>query len=210
LEEGRKIARQFNMTDALILADSHESWIYRSANDLELARARIDSALQNVDLDSVVERGSKVHKIVVSRAVGAKAMIRHIEEKFEDEEKLRKLELQLRSSAGESVARPLLRLVRFYLRRGNIQLAEEHLARVEAPRPRDLANLNYTRALIAEKKGELQEAIHLAERALEQNKRFGSGRGRRKYQRLLKRLRRKTATPTSHDKPKDENQSDEE
>lgn len=211
LEEGRKIAHQFNMTDALILADAHESWMYIPAShrDLKLARERIDSALQNVSLDLVLEHGSKVHKIVVSRAVGAESAICQQEKDFKNEEELKKLELQLRSSVGESVARSLLRLVRFYLRRDKIQLAEEYLAQVEHPRPRDLANLNYTKALIAEKRGELQEAIHLAERALEQNKRFGSGRGRGKYQRLLKRLHMKTAAPTNHNGPQGENQANE-
>jgi tetratricopeptide (TPR) repeat protein len=203
LEKGRKIAHDFNLVDALILANAFEAWIYarRSRRNINLARKaqeKIDSVLKTIDLDLVSEY-SKVRRIVVARAIGPQAILHSSQENYDEARESLELELELRRSVGENPTRMLSRLASLCLKQKDVLSAEKFLAQVSSPRPRDLAGLNYARALVAEQKSEVQKALELAELALEQHRRFDYVRGEGRYKRLLRRLRKRIAEITDHE-----------
>jgi hypothetical protein len=67
LKKGRVVAEQFGLTDALILAMSHEALLHSCMGDSDLAIEKIESILEQFDVDSV-PRYEKVRQIVAARA----------------------------------------------------------------------------------------------------------------------------------------------
>jgi hypothetical protein len=98
-------------------------------------------------------------------------------------------ELELRRSIGENPAPVLSRLGFLSLRLGDNQSAGELLNQAKKiAGPKDLAGVNYGLALVAERKGDTQEARYLGELALEQFARFGREGYMRRCKELLERL----------------------
>ena len=190
LKTGRLVAHQFDLVDALILADAFEARLYSSIGDTSLAHRRIESALAQVDLDSILECGSKTRRFVASRVVGTAALLSQSEQDFVRAREWQGRELSLRQSTGQNQSPTLWRLGHINLRLGDVAAAESYLAQaLDGAAPKDVAWARYGLALVAEQKGEIQEAQHLCELALEQFTRLGLANGIQECQELLARLR---------------------
>ena len=193
LHTGRLLARQFDLADALILADAWEAALHSAMGDITLAKKRIESALKQVDLDSALERGSQVRRLVAGRVVGVAAELSQLGQDFIHARELRECALELRQSTGEGTSSPLMHLGYVSLKLDDITSAEEYFVQVLASAQRNeiaMARSNYGLALVAEQKDELQEARHLCELALEQFTRLGLESGVQDTQQLLARLQR--------------------
>jgi tetratricopeptide (TPR) repeat protein len=210
LKKGRAVAEQFGLTDALILADAHEALLYSKVGDISHAMQKIESVMEQVDVDSVLEC-EKVRQIVAARAVVVAGYLYRSEGELAHARELFERELELRRSVGENPAPVLARLGHLSLELNDNPLAEELLIQaLEIAGPKDLAWVNYGLALVAERKGEVQEARRLGELASEQYTRLGREGGVRRCQKLLNRLPQKTVDPTDHESQKGGNQLNEE
>jgi tetratricopeptide (TPR) repeat protein len=190
LDTGKYVARRFNLTDALLQADAIEARLYASMGDVELARQRVESALEQVDLDSVLERGSPVRRLVTSWVVGAAIHLSWSERDFVQAKELLERELELRGSTGQSQAPTLTRLGLVSLELDDVAAAEEFLAQASVVAgAKEVAWINHGRALIAEQRGKLQEARRLGALALEQFSQLGIESGIQSSRELLARLR---------------------
>jgi hypothetical protein len=191
LETGRLLARQFQLNDAFILADAHEAILYSRMGNTDLAQKKIKHALEQMDLDSVLERGTLIRRIVAARVVVMLAHLSGLQKDFVQQREWYELELALRRSTGEHVTPALNRLASISLRLNDIESAEKFLAEASASAGRkDWSWINYTLAIVAKRKGNLQEAQHLGALALEQFTRLGVEEGLRGCKRFLARLSR--------------------
>lgn len=189
LTTGRLLARQFDLDDASILVDVYEAILYADMGDAALAQNKIEHALEQVDLGSVLEHGTPIRRIVVRRAVGMAALLRRLEQDFVREKEWYEHELELRRSIGENTAPTLASLAYVSLKLNDLASAEKFLGEALATAgQKDMAWINYELAAVAEKKGELQEAKRLGSLALEQFIRLRLERGAKECRELLARL----------------------
>jgi tetratricopeptide (TPR) repeat protein len=183
------LARQFNLVDALILADAHEARLYFEVGDAGPAVKKIKSALKQLDLDSVLKRGTPVHRIVVRRVVSEAAFASRSTGDVVRAKELYRRALELRLSVGENPTPTLSNLAHVSLQLNDIASAEKLLVRALAGAgQQDMAWINYGLAVVAERKGELQEARHLCILALEQLTHLGHQSGVQYCRQLLARL----------------------
>jgi len=188
---GRLLARQFHLPEAVILADALEARLYLGLDDTGLAMKKVDSALGQLDLDSVLERGTPVRRIVAKRVVTTAALLRQSTGDVLRARELFERALELRLSVGERPAPTLSNLARVSLQLNDIASAEKFLAEASATAgQKDIAWINYEWAVVAEKRSELQEARHLCTLALEQFTRLGHESGVQECQELLARLQK--------------------
>ncbi len=174
LTAGRSIARQFDLADAMLQADAFEARLYHLRGDVAAARRKIEETLEPIDLDWVLEHGSPVHQIVVSRALAAAGHLSWWEEDYAQARERIECELKLRDALGENVAPILARLGYISLKLNDMASAERSLERATVNAgPKDVALINYSLALIAERKRDWQETRRLCELALEQYTRLG-------------------------------------
>jgi len=116
--------------------------------------------------------------------------------------------LRLRRSIGENPAPVLARLGHLSLKFNDVPLAEDFLSQaLEIAGPKDLALVNYGRARVAKRKGEMQEARRLCELALEQYARLGREGRKRQCQRFLDHLPLHAGDPTDCGKQEDRNEA---
>jgi tetratricopeptide (TPR) repeat protein len=189
LKRGRLLARQFELDDASILADVFEARLYAEMGDIGLALKKIRRALEQLDVDSVLERGTPIRRIVARRAVGVAALLSGLQRDFVREKEWYELELELRRSVGENPAPSLWGLAHVSSKLDDVASAEKFLGQALATAgQKDVAWINYYLAVVAEKKGEWREARHLCILALEQFTRLGHKSGVQECQQLLARL----------------------
>jgi LuxR family glucitol operon transcriptional activator len=190
LKTGKALAHQFGLHEAAILADVYEArLLYSEMDDPGLASEKVDRALEQLDLGSVLERGAPVRRIVARRAVGMAALLSEREQDFVRAKEWYELALELRRSIGEHAASTLQRLADISLKLDDITSAGRFLAEASAGAgKKDWPGINYSLAAMAEKKGELKEAQHLCLLALEQFTRLGQERGMQGCRELLTRL----------------------
>jgi LuxR family glucitol operon transcriptional activator len=189
LKAGRLLAHQFNLPDALILADAFEAGLYFEVVDSSLARKKIESALQQLDLDSVLERGTPVRRIVARRVVSTAALVSLSTGDMVRAKELHERALELRLSVGGDITPELSNLAHVSLLLEDTAAAEKFLVQALASAgQKDVVWINYELAVVAEQKGELREARRLCKLALEQFAQLGVQRGVQHCQQLLARL----------------------
>lgn len=189
LKTGKLLARQFELDDASILADVYEAWVYAGMGDTALALRKIERALEQLDLDLVLERGTPIRRIVARRAAGMAAWSSRFQQDWVRQKEWFELALELRRSIGDNTTPTLQRLAGLSLKLDDVASAEKFLAEASASAgKKDWPWINYRLAMVAEEKGELQEARHLCTLALEQFIRLGLERGVQGCQELLARL----------------------
>ena len=210
LKKGRAVAEQFGLTDALILAEAHEALLHSRMGESDLAMKKIESVLGQFDVDSVL-RYEKIRQIVAARALANAGGVYQSKGESVRAKELFERELELRRSIGENPAPVLARLGHLSLRLKDVPSAKKLLIEaLETAGPKDVAQINYDLALVAERKGEVQEARRLGELALEQFTRLGRKGGVRKCQKLLDRLSRRSIQPTDQTEREEGHQADEE
>ncbi|MCP4543648.1 MAG: hypothetical protein GY832_41575 [Chloroflexi bacterium] len=169
LKTGRALARQFELKDALILVDACEADLYAKMGDIDLAQKRFERALERVDLDSVLEQGTPIRRLIATRVVDLATWLVESQQDLVGQKEWHELRLQLRRSTGESTTPALLALAPISLRLGNLVAAENYLGQaLVGAGKRDLPWINYELAVVAEKQGELQESRRFATMALGQ------------------------------------------
>jgi tetratricopeptide (TPR) repeat protein len=190
LKRGKLLARQFELDEASILADVFEARLYAEMGDIGLALKKIEPALEQLDLDSVLEHSTPIiRRIVARRAVGVAAGLSELQQDFVREKEWYELELELRRSISENPAPSLWSLARVSLKLDDVASAEKFLGQALATAgQKDIAWINYYLAVVAEKRGEWQEARRLGTLALEQFTRLGHKSGVQDCQELLARL----------------------
>jgi tetratricopeptide (TPR) repeat protein len=190
LKAGRLLARQFNLPDALILADAFEAGLYCEVGDTVLAKKKIESTLEQLDLDSILERGTLVRRIVARRVVSTAAFVSRSTGDVVRAKELYERALELRLSVGENPTPELSNLAQLSLQLKDTAAAEKFLAQAsrEGATQKDRVWIDYGSALVAEQKGELQETQRLCKLALEQFAQLGVQRGVQNCQELLARL----------------------
>jgi hypothetical protein len=189
LKTGRSLARQFYLDDALILADVFEARLYAETGDISLAWTKIQHALVQLDIDTVLDRGTPLRRVVARRAAGMAARLSRLRQDFLREKKWFEIELKLRISIGENTASSLSGLADASLKLDDVISAEKFLGEALATAGlKDMGWINQNLAAAAEKKGERSEARHFCNLALEQFTRLGYESGIRECQELLARL----------------------
>jgi tetratricopeptide (TPR) repeat protein len=168
LNTGRSLATQFKLEDASILADVYEADLYAKRGDVELAQKKIEQALEQVGLDSLLERGTTIRHLVATRALGRAAALCRLKQDFIGQKELYELDLKLRLSTRENTTPTLSCLADVSLKLDDVASAEKYLveASVRAGK-KDWPWINYEWAVIAKKKGELGKARDLCTDALE-------------------------------------------
>ena len=210
LKKGRAVAEQFGLTDALILAEAYEALLHSRMGESDLAMEKIESVLGQFDVDSVL-RYEKIRQIVVARALAHAGGVYQSKGEIVRAKELFERELELRRSIGENPAPVLARLGHLSLRLKDVPSAKRLLIEaLETAGPKDVAQINYDQALVAEREGEVQEARRLGEVASGQFARLGRERGVRRCQKLLERLSRGSIQPTDQTEPEEGRQADEE
>jgi tetratricopeptide (TPR) repeat protein len=209
LRKGRAVAEQFDLTDALTLTDAYEAMLYSQMGEKSRAAQRIESVLEQVDVDSALECG-QVHRIVAARAFAIAGGLYQSEGRLAHAKELFERELEIRQSIGENPAPVLARLGHLSLRLHDVALAEEFLSQaLETAGPKDVALVNYGLARVARRKGEVQEAWRLCELALQQYTRLGRERGVQRCQKFLDRLPLHTVEPAGHTERVERDQANE-
>jgi tetratricopeptide (TPR) repeat protein len=190
LKKGRVLARQFDLPEALILADVFEATVYSTKGDKSLALRRMESALGQMDLDSVVKHGSRMQRLIASRAVTAAATLSYLEQDFVRAKELYEHELKLRQTTGEGLAPALSRLGHVSIKLGDdvASIGKLFVQAMDTAGPKDMAWINYGLALVAEKRGESLEARHFGELALKQFTKLGMESETQDVRQLLARL----------------------
>ena len=189
LRIGRSLASQFELADALILADALEARLYARMGNVALARQKIDSALQEVGKDSALEAESKVHLIIATRVFGAAAVVSDAEGDYARTKEMLELERELRESTGQLLAPTLWRLGLVNLQLNDVVAAENLFAQtLNRAGAKDVAWANYGLALVAERKGNLLEARQMCTFALERFTFLELEEGTQECRRLLDRL----------------------
>lgn len=197
LEKGRAVAEQFGLIDALILADASEALLYSSMGESDLAMEKAQSVLGQFEMDLVL-RYEKIHQIVAARALASAAWVYQSKKEFVRAKELFERELELRRSVGENPAPVLARLGHLSLRLKDVPSAEKLLIEaLKTAGPKDMAQINYDLAVVAERRGEVEEARSLCELALEQFARLGRQRGVQRCQKFLDRLSRRSIEPAN-------------
>jgi tetratricopeptide (TPR) repeat protein len=208
LKKGRAVAEQFGLTDALILAEAYEALLHSRMGESDLAMEKIEFVLGQFDVDSVL-RYETIRQIVVARALANAGGVYQSKGEFVRAKELFERELELRRSIGENPAPVLARLGDLSLRLKDVPSAKKLLIEaLETAGPKDVAQINYDLALVAERKGEVQEARRLGEIASEQFARLGRERGVQRCQKLLDRLSRRSIQPTDQTEPEEGHQAD--
>ncbi|MBN1657562.1 MAG: AAA family ATPase, partial [Anaerolineae bacterium] len=188
IRTGKSLAQQFNLSEALAYAEAHEARWYGRAREMDLARRRIASALDRIGIDTVLEHGNRLRRVVASRIVVSATWISELDHDLERAKKLLELELALRASIGENISPVLSRLGSISLELHDLVSAEKYLAQaLVGDWPKERAWANYRLALIAEQRGEMQEARHLCQLALQQLNWLGMSNVQ-EVQKLLARL----------------------
>jgi len=196
LKTGRLLARQLDSIDALILADVFEARLCLAMGDTDLALNKIESVLEQIDLDSVLEHGAPVRRIVARRAVAVAASVSQAIGDLVRAKELYERALELRLSVGENPSTELSNLAHVSLLLKDTAAAEKFLARaLTTAGAKDVAWINYELAADAEQKGEIREAHHLCTLALEQFSQLGFKRGVEHCQQLLARLQKHATIP---------------
>jgi len=190
LKKGRSLARQFGLTDALILADVFEASLYSAKGDMSTASQRIESALGQVNLDSVIEQGSRLQRLIASRVASTAGTLSYLEQDLVRAKELYEYELKLRQSTGEGLAPALSRLglVSIKLDDDVASIEKIFIQAVASAGPKDMAWINYGLTLVAEKKGESVEACRFGRPALEQFTKLGMESEAQSVKQLLARL----------------------
>jgi hypothetical protein len=174
LATGRPLVQQFKLGDAELLADALTARLHHEQGKDDLAHQEMEAVRNHIDLDEVLAHENRVRQIVSARAIGAAAVLSQLEGDFAGAKQYFEEELKLRNSLGESVAPVLARLGRASLELGDTASAEAFLAQAAPDAgPKDVALINCTLALIAQKKGDRQEAQRLGKLAAEQYKWLG-------------------------------------
>ena len=186
---GRLLAHQSNLPDALVLADAFEAGLYCEVGETSLAKKKIESTLEQLDLDSVLECGTPVRRIVARRVVSTAAFVSRSTGDVVRAKELYERALELRLSVGENPTPELSNLAHLSLQLKDTAAAEKFLAQASRKaEQKDRVWIDYGWALVAEQKGELQEAQHWCKLALEQFAQLGVQRGVQNCQQLLARL----------------------
>lgn len=191
LRKGRLVAERFGLTNALVLADAFEVWLCSSSEvrDIRLAHTRVESALAEIDWESVFETGNKVRQIIADRVLSAEAALKESEGDLIGAKEIREQEVAKRLAMGLNPATQLTRLGHI-----SLQLDDFSTARVLFLRAlpqadlKDQAWCNYGLALIAEHEGDVQEAHRLGSLARDQFERLGLEEEKRSCTELLDRL----------------------
>ncbi len=174
LKTGRLLAHQFGLEEASILADVYEASLYAETDDTGLALKKIEKILEQVDLDSVLEQGTPIRRIVARRAVGLTGRLSGLQKDFTRQKKWYEYELDLRRLIKENESPTLSSLAYVSLKLNDVSSAENFLVQAQVTAgQKDMAWINYELAVIAEKKGDLQEAWRLCALALEQSIHLG-------------------------------------
>jgi hypothetical protein len=169
LKMGRSVARQFDLDDALILADVFEAFLCAEMGDIDPALKKITQALEQVELDTVLEHGTPVRRIVATRVVTTAAWVSGLQKEFAHQKEWYARELELRRSTGENTTVVMWGLAHASLKLNDIASAEKYLAEASARAgKKDRPWIDYEQAAVAEKKGKWSEARDLCARALEQ------------------------------------------
>jgi hypothetical protein len=190
LKRGRVLARQFDLTDALILADVFEASLYSAIGDMSVALQRIESVLKEVNLALATKQGSQMQRLIASRAASTAGTLSYLEGDLVSTRELYEYELKLRQATGEGLAPALSRLGHLGIKLDDDVASVEKLfvQAMASAGPKDIASINYGLALIAEKTGKPLEARHFGELALEQLTRLGMESEAQDVQQLLVRL----------------------
>jgi len=189
LKMGRSVAREFDLDDALILADVFEAFSYAEMGDIGLALKKVTHALEQVGADTVLEHGTPVRRIVAGRVVATAAWLNGLQKDFIRQREWCIRELELRRSIGEYTIPVMWRLAHVSLKLDDVASAEKYLIEASAGAgKKDRPWIIYEWAVVAEKKGKWSEAQDLCTRALEQFTRLGYEIGAQECQELLNRL----------------------
>jgi LuxR family glucitol operon transcriptional activator len=190
LEAGRRLARHFKIGDALVLADVFEANLYIKLKDLDSAQEKTESVLELADPRLALEQGTPLNRLVARRTASTIASLRRSRKDYVGAQEWHKIELDLRRSIGEDLTSSLTALASLSRRLGDITAAEDYLSEAlsAAVEESSMARINYNRAQVARKMGELQKARGLANLALEQYIHVRRRSGIRACRRLLDRL----------------------
>jgi tetratricopeptide (TPR) repeat protein len=195
LGEGRSLAHQFDLDDALILADVHEAGLYAEIGDADSSKKKIEQALKCIDLDAVKEHGTPVRRIVTRRAVGTAAFLSRLQQDTVREKEWYEYELELRYLVRENPAPTMSSLAYISLKLDDLAAAAEYLKKASVTASRkDKAWIDYEWAVLAGKRGKWQEARDLCTLALEQFTRLRQERGVAECRKFLSSLPK----PTDH------------
>lgn len=168
LKTGKLLAQQFNLDDASLLADVYEANLYTQIGDIDFAQQKIENSLRQVDLNFVLEHGSPIRRIIIERVIRMAALLSRLQQDFVREKELYEYDLALRRSIGENPAPALSSLAYVSLKLNDVGLAVKFLGEALATaKQKDMGWINYELAVVAEKKGEFQEARRLGVLALE-------------------------------------------
>jgi tetratricopeptide (TPR) repeat protein len=160
---------------------------------------KIEPVLARVDVDSAT-KDDKVYQVVAIRVFGTAGSLYQLKGEFIRAKELFERELALRRAIGETPAPVLVRLGYLNLRFDNDMAAQTFLTQaLEIAGPGHLAGVHYGLALVAERKGEVEEARRLCQLASEQYARLGREGGVQKCQKLLARLSGQAARPLDQD-----------
>ncbi|RLC76198.1 MAG: hypothetical protein DRJ03_11770 [Chloroflexi bacterium] len=190
VKKGRVLAHQFDLADALVLADMFEARLYSARGDKITASQRIESALAQVNLDLVIEQGNRIQQLIASRIATTAGTLSYLEQNFVRAKELYERELELRQATGQRPGPALSRLGHIGLKLGDdvASIEELFVQAMNSAGPKDTAWIHYGLALVAEKKGESPEACHFGGLALEQFAKLGMESEAQSVQQLLARL----------------------
>jgi hypothetical protein len=201
LKRGRLLAHQFGLDDASIQADVAEAHLHISLGNISLAQEKIDRALERIELDSVLAHGTQIHRLTAIRVVYAAGLLSGLQQDSIRQKEWLEYELKLLYSIGENPDSALRRLAHVNLMLNDVTSAEKYLSQAWTSAGKvGKSRINYQWAVVAEHKGELQEARRLCILALEQFTRLGHENGIQECQRFMARLN----APTE---PKNDTQS---
>lgn len=187
---GRVRAQEFNLADALTVADAFEGILYAEHGQMAVAERKIESALAQVDLDAVTAQGTPVQRIIARRVVGAAAWLSKTQQDYPRAKSLYESEVKLRELIGERTSSTLphlgdILLLQFH----DVDAAEKTFVEaLPGAGPKDLGHIHYGLALVAQRRGELQQARQWGQSALEKFAHLGMEKDAQQVQELLDRL----------------------
>jgi tetratricopeptide (TPR) repeat protein len=193
LRTGSSLARQFDLEDAAILAEVVQARVEMrtraEVDGIDYAQAKTERALERLGVDTVLEQGTPVRRVVAVRVFDVAASLSKARRDLARAREWYERELELRRLTGDYPVPILSALARVSLQLDEVASAEEYLHEASTNvSEKDRPWINYGWALVAEKRGEWQTSRDLGSRALEQFTRLGQKSGAQKCQRLLARL----------------------
>lgn len=189
LNTGRSRAGEYNLGEAIMLAEVYEASAYARRGEVDQAARKVEQVVKQLDLPAILACETSLQCIVARRIVGIAASLSRTREDWAQAKEWYQIELQLRRLIHDNLAPSWSGLASIHLELGDLEIAEQLLSDAAAiASQKDLAWVYYEGARLAEKKGDLARSLHKATDALDLFRRLGQKSGTNRCEALLRRL----------------------